>query len=148
MQIVRRAWAGLALRMAAIVMAIVILTMVYYDPYTVHATASDHRRLATWWQVLAGLVDLGLLGVAIVLVAFGRTMRGAVVVLVESLLNVVLSTVYVVRDGLARFIGGAQGREFISIYLSGIALRTLLVILLLFIAWRPTHAERDSTFGG
>ena len=100
------------------------------DPYALHTNASDAVLNAPWWQTGLAVIDVVLLGTALWLVWHGRGGATFKLIGAEALFNLTIGVAGVLRDGVGRFVSGFGGEEYLSVYLTLIALRIVLLLVL------------------
>lgn len=111
---------------------------VFLDPYSLHANASDAVLHAPWWQTRLAVIDVVLLGAALWFVWHDRGATAFRLIGAEALFNLTIGVALVLRDGVGRFVMGFGGEEYLSIYLTLIALRIVLLLVLSNEQPRPT----------
>lgn len=90
---------------------LVVISSVFLDPYSFFWDASDAVRLASWWQLLASLISVGLLCGLVITTWLDRPALMVRLATGETLLHVALNFALVVRDGFSRYQVGFGGLE-------------------------------------
>jgi hypothetical protein len=116
-------------RLIVVLLLGVLLAASILDPYAMHANASDAVLDAPWWQSGLALLDAGLLAIALWLVLRNHGASAIKLIGIEALFNLVLSVGWVLRDGVGRFLHGFGGKEYLSVYLTLVALRIVLLLI-------------------
>lgn len=117
-------------RVILLLLVLLVAAFMLVDPYTLHLNAKDVVLPAPLWQVSLGIADVGLLLFAAILVWKNQFLNASAAVAIETVFNLVLNVALVARDGLSRFIHGLGAQEYLSLYLSAIALRVLVFLAL------------------
>jgi hypothetical protein len=127
------------LRASILVLVGLVAAGVLLDPYTLHYDASDFVRPGPWWQRMLGLVDLGLLAAALLMVWRRRHARARVLLAAETVWAIGSALILVHRDGSGRFAVGFGAEPYLTGYLVLTGLRCAALGLLWFAA---RQAER------
>jgi uncharacterized membrane protein len=117
-----------ALRIATSLAALVLAGSVLLDPYTFRLNGSDAIMAAPWWHPVFALMQVALL-LAAAAAAWARPALVLRLLIGESLLNVVLTMVYVHTDDISRFAFGVGASSYLQLYLALVALRLVLALL-------------------
>jgi len=127
------------MKVLILVLGVLVGATILLDPYTFHLNAGDVLYPAPLWQLGLGLVD-ALLVVSGVLAALrDRAQLAFLVLAFEGLLTLGLCTILVQRDGVDRFVAGFGAQEYLSLYLTALALR---IILLTLVHLMPTISKK------
>jgi hypothetical protein len=102
--------------------------MVLLDPYSFSTNTSHFRQPAPVWQIGLALTDLCLLGLFARALCMGRERRAIVFLAASTVLNLLLNIVFVLRDGLGRFLMGYGSYDLLPIYLTTIVFRVMLLL--------------------
>lgn len=127
------------LRASILVLVGLVAAGVLLDPYTLHRDATDFVRPGPGWQLMLGLIDLGLLAAALRMVWRRRYARGLVLLAVETVWAIGSALILVHRDGRGRFVIGFGAEPYLTAYLVLMGLRCVALELLWFAA---RHAGR------
>ena len=117
-----------------------VLLSVLLDPSTFHLNASDAVVPAPSWQLTLALMDAFLVVLGAAMVWRGRADLGFNLLVGEFLWNLALCALLVSRDGIARFVHGFGGEEYLSLYLAALALRVILLFVIRLIHVQPRDA--------
>jgi hypothetical protein len=111
------------LRASILVLVWLVTAGVLLDPYTLHYDATDFVRPGPWWQLVLGLVDLGLLAGALRMVWRRRYNPAFVLLAVETFWAIGAALILMHRDGEGRFVRGFGAEPYLAAYLIVMGLR-------------------------
>jgi hypothetical protein len=127
---------------ATVVLGIAILA----DPYTFSASTSHFRAGAPLWQTALALADLSLL--CLYTAALWKTdiRRALGLLAVGTMLNICTNIIFVIRDGVDRFLMAFGIYEILTLYLGTLVIRVaMLSVLALLNDGATSRARQRST---
>jgi hypothetical protein len=118
------------LRIGLIASAMVAVSALFLDPYTWHEHTYAPYTNAPFWRLALTGTEVLLLIIFCIRVFHSR-MRSAIMYLgCATLVNVLTNALFVVRDGVERFLVAFNTAETLSFYLTMLALRVAMILVI------------------
>lgn len=106
---------------------------IWTDPYTHAVDTSSPFIPAPWWRIALAMTEIVLLGLYCWSAWMMRWRRAALLLIVSLLHSLVTNAVYVLMDGMERFLIVFSTDQILSGYLGVLALRLLALLALTYL---------------